>query len=189
MSYNNLGLDTAKGSGTSGYVTRNLSTLPSRGRMVYTPVERKERVVDSGILDHFKRREVEVLIAELREELEEDGVEEDEVERRVEVYRERVRRRGIVRREEGVYPSKEKEEEVERMRKALGISAEYHRGDAFASGDEAEEEDDVPVLRSSWLDRAERSSRDDGVSGGRSYRESRSHRRRSRSSEHRRRRY
>lgn len=93
--YNGIGLTTPRGrsvifftmllnvltavfSGTSGYVTRNLSVL----RHHETPEERasawdvappKHREPDAGILEHERKRKVEVKCMELRDELEEKG--------------------------------------------------------------------------------------------------------------------
>ncbi|PYI22585.1 hypothetical protein BO86DRAFT_392481 [Aspergillus japonicus CBS 114.51] len=84
----NVGLSTPRGSGTSGYVQRNAAFIKPRATgygQPYPPVsgansasERgggpaggfKQRVPDRQILEHDRRRAVEVQVMELREELE-----------------------------------------------------------------------------------------------------------------------
>ncbi|PYI25677.1 hypothetical protein BP00DRAFT_408972 [Aspergillus indologenus CBS 114.80] len=81
----NVGLSTPRGSGTSGYVQRNAAFIKPRATgygQPYPPVsgansasERgggfTQRVPDRQILEHDRRRAVEVRVMELREELEE----------------------------------------------------------------------------------------------------------------------
>ncbi|KAJ3158390.1 RNA-splicing factor [Geranomyces michiganensis] len=92
MSYNGIGLSTARGSGTNGYVQRNLSTLRPRERIRDQPVidDRPPpiRKANKEILDHQKKREVELKCAVLQDELEAQGeLSEDEVEARVDALR------------------------------------------------------------------------------------------------------
>lgn len=74
----NVGLTTPRGSGTSGYVQRNLSTL--RPRDIAQPYPRdvdslkhRQRQPDKEILEHDRKREVEVKVFELRDRLEDEG--------------------------------------------------------------------------------------------------------------------
>jgi hypothetical protein len=74
----NVGLSTPRGSGTSGYVQKNLAHLRPRDRAApYTTEENlrqyKQRQPDKGILEHDRKREVEVKVFELRDQLEEEG--------------------------------------------------------------------------------------------------------------------
>lgn len=114
MSYNGIGLPTPRGTGTSGYVQRNMSalnpTMQSR-RGVYggrQEMEGKnqhresqfhrsnyvERKVDSAILEHEQKRAIEVECMVLRDELEEqEGIEAEEIERRVDELRSRLKAR------------------------------------------------------------------------------------------------
>ncbi|KAH9077408.1 hypothetical protein EDB83DRAFT_1706187 [Lactarius deliciosus] len=73
--YNGIGLTTPRGSGTNGYVVRNLSAVRSRD----TPHDRanawdaappKHREPDKEILEHERKRKVEVKCLELQLELE-----------------------------------------------------------------------------------------------------------------------
>lgn len=81
MSYNGVGLLTPRGSGTSGYVQRNLSYVRARNAYM-TPVpifteDQMARPVNKKpckeILDHDRRRQVEVQLLAYREELEKKG--------------------------------------------------------------------------------------------------------------------
>ncbi|AGO13615.1 AaceriAGL263Wp [[Ashbya] aceris (nom. inval.)] len=97
MSYNGIGLKTAKGSSTSGHIQRSLAdnqagnvknfssrTEESKGRVARASRERK---LDGSMAAHAGRREVEVRVSELRDELEDAGVEEAEIERQCEQLR------------------------------------------------------------------------------------------------------
>lgn len=76
----NVGLSTPRGSGTSGYVQRNLAHLKPRDRDRGAPyaardIEKhhRQRQPDQGILEHERKREVEVKVFELRDRLEDEG--------------------------------------------------------------------------------------------------------------------
>lgn len=109
--YNNVGLTTPRGSGTSGYIQRNLSAL--RPRDPLPPRDRdggygdrsssvKHRQPDASILEHEKKRRVENKCVELQLELEEEGkLGEEEIETRVAALREKLLKEGGVARERG----------------------------------------------------------------------------------------
>lgn len=122
MSYNGIGLPTPRGTGTSGYVQRNMSALnpatqsqrgvyswrqelEHRSRRSETGFQRDnyvERKVDEGILEHERKRAIEVECMALRDELEEtDGIAEEEIERRVDELRARLKARADDERELG----------------------------------------------------------------------------------------
>lgn len=77
----NVGLSTPRGSGTSGYVQRNLSNLRPRDNAAPYPTSRSEiddlklrqRQPDKEIIEHERKREIEVKVFELRDRLEEEG--------------------------------------------------------------------------------------------------------------------
>lgn len=74
----NVGLSTPRGSGTSGYVQRNLSHLKPRDAAApYTKdpelLRHRQRQPDKEILEHDRKREIEVKVFELRDKLEEEG--------------------------------------------------------------------------------------------------------------------
>ncbi|KAK2852127.1 hypothetical protein FQN49_005344 [Arthroderma sp. PD_2] len=80
----NVGLTTPRGSGTSGYVQRNLSLLKPRDPSYGAPPAQygesgnndagfKQRQPDKQILEHDRRRAIEVQIIEERDRLEEEN--------------------------------------------------------------------------------------------------------------------
>lgn len=89
----NVGLSTPRGSGTSGYVQRNLSLLKTRDQSYGQPYPDPKKDIprqhkpDQEILDHDRKREVEVKVFDLRDRLEEEGVDEDEIDERCEELR------------------------------------------------------------------------------------------------------
>lgn len=75
----NVGLSTPRGSGTSGYVQRNLAHMRPRDNAApYLPrndvdsLRHKQRQPDKGLLEHERKREIEVKVFELRDKLEEE---------------------------------------------------------------------------------------------------------------------
>jgi hypothetical protein len=147
----NVGLSTPRGSGTSGYVQRNLSLLKPRAAGVGVPYSLdsakapKVRKPDQEILNHDRLREIEVQVLELREKLEDDEVDEDKIDEECDQLREKLTKDlekekqqrtaggggGGPRRVDGkglksyqVHELAEaKERESERLRKALGLKA------------------------------------------------------------------
>jgi hypothetical protein len=74
----NVGLSTPRGSGTSGYVQRNLAHMKPRDRAApyhrdLDHLKHRQRQPDKGILEHDRKREIEVKVFELRDQLEEEG--------------------------------------------------------------------------------------------------------------------
>lgn len=144
----NVGLSTPRGSGTSGYVQRNLSLLKPRDAGVGVPYTLdgsnnrggpKTRKPDEDILKHDRLREIEVKVLELRDELEDAGKDDDEIEAETEKLRERLTREMQKSMQTGsrngagsksrlksyqVHELAEaKERESDRLRRALGLKA------------------------------------------------------------------
>lgn len=73
----NVGLSTPRGSGTSGYVQRNLAHMKPRDHAAPYPADldrrHKMRQPDKDILEHDAKREVELKVIELEDKLEEEG--------------------------------------------------------------------------------------------------------------------
>jgi len=76
----NVGLTTPRGSGTSGYVQRNLSHLKPRDNGAGAPynkdfdlLQHRQRQPDKEILEHDRKRQIEVKVFELRDKLEDEG--------------------------------------------------------------------------------------------------------------------
>lgn len=74
----NVGLSTPRGSGTSGHVQRNLAFQKPRDFGAPYPrdldsLRHKQRQPDKGLLEHDRKREVEVKVFALRDQLEDEG--------------------------------------------------------------------------------------------------------------------
>ncbi|KAF4239621.1 hypothetical protein CNMCM6457_008541 [Aspergillus fumigatiaffinis] len=133
----NVGLSTPRGSGTSGYVQRNYAFMKPRNAgygAPYPPVSGanandsnrgfKQRQPDKQILEHDRRRAVEVKVMEERERLEEEN--------------ERIEEEGKGKGEGKVLSEEEIEERCEALRARLlkeMEEEESRRGDAGAGAD------------------------------------------------------
>ncbi|KAI9756966.1 MAG: hypothetical protein M4579_003624 [Chaenotheca gracillima] len=158
----NVGLTTPRGSGTSGYVQRNLSHLKPRDGPYPSPRDaaderhsHRPRKPDEKILDHERRREIEVKVFELRDRLEDEGVDEEEIETRTAALRSKLSPTSSMpppsdvrtddlpgpesetdrrKRTKDLKPhqvhelAKAKIEESEKLRRALGIREDYEEG-------------------------------------------------------------
>ncbi|CAK42287.1 hypothetical protein CBS63078_1024 [Aspergillus niger] len=122
----NVGLSTPRGSGTSGYVQRNFAFMKPRNAgygAPYPPISGsnsadpsdkpfKQRQPDKQILEHDRRRAIEVKVMEERERLEEEN---ERIEEELESKQKKKQKKGgddddDVKKEEG-----EEEEEGERV--------------------------------------------------------------------------
>jgi hypothetical protein len=141
----NVGLNTPRGSGTSGYVQRNLSYIKPRAAGAGAPynpddfAKHKQRQPDAEILEHDRKRRIEVKVFELRDRLEDEGVDEDDIDDQVAEYRKKLEAeegknqgRGTDARGLKGYQvhdlAKAKMEETEKMRRAFKISDNYEEG-------------------------------------------------------------
>ncbi|KAI9711966.1 MAG: RNA-splicing factor [Chrysothrix sp. TS-e1954] len=148
----NVGLSTPRGSGTSGYVQRNLSALKPRQQNTpypqdYDRLKHRQRQPDKEILEHDRRREIEVKVFELRDRLEDEGVDEEEIDDQTSALRNKLEAeraktgpgkanaRGL--KGHQVHELAEaKIEETEKLRKALGIRADYEEGGHWKAQEE-----------------------------------------------------
>lgn len=79
--YNGIGLQTVRGSGTNGYVTRNIAALRHHKDKVDYKSEEELKKLDAQmnkkanaeILDHERKRKVELKCIEMQELMEEQG--------------------------------------------------------------------------------------------------------------------
>ncbi|KAJ2819766.1 hypothetical protein IWW50_005337 [Coemansia erecta] len=147
--YNGIGLSSARGTGTSGHVVKNASSLRpgqrdgTSNRHHYdrdrTP---KSKPLDKGIIDHERRRQVEVQCLELQDELEDQKLGDSEIEARVGELRARLLRdidrveltgtRGRIKPFETTQRAREaKSRENDRMARALRVGEDYAEGAAF----------------------------------------------------------
>ncbi|KAF9008733.1 cwf21 domain-containing protein, partial [Cyathus striatus] len=139
--YNGIGLTTPRGSGTNGYVVRNLSTLrtyqsPQDRAAAWDAAPPKHREPDEAILEHERKRKVEIKCLELQLELEDKGIDEDEIETQVSALREK-----LLANLAAIAPPKKptdthgmaaaKKAELDKMARALGTRNNYQEGEAF----------------------------------------------------------
>ncbi|ESZ97199.1 pre-mRNA-splicing factor CWC21 [Sclerotinia borealis F-4128] len=138
----NVGLTTPRGSGTSGYVQRNLAHIRPRDQIKPYPTDidslrHRQRQPDKEILEHDRKREVEVKVFELRDKLEEEGVDEEEIE----IQEGALRKKLLKEMERGNGPNRKglkmhqvhelaeaKIKQDDKFRSALGISKDYKEG-------------------------------------------------------------
>ncbi|KIY53435.1 cwf21-domain-containing protein, partial [Fistulina hepatica ATCC 64428] len=167
--YNGIGLTTPRGSGTNGYVIRNLSAM--RPHQSESAADRaaawdvappKHREPDQAILEHERLRQVEVKCLELQLQLEDDGVDEDEIADRVDALRTKLvtdSNNAAAKSAKLLKPSDThalaaaKKDEMAKMAAALGVRKDYQEGDAW-NKDKIEEE-----RRARATERAEREER------------------------------
>ncbi|KAG6011959.1 RNA-splicing factor [Claviceps lovelessii] len=140
----NVGLSTPRGSGTSGYVQRNLAHLKPRDHAAPYPkdldsLRHRQRQPDKGILEHDRKRQIEVKVFELRDQLEEEEIDDDEIDKRCDDLRDKLTAQaesgGRVSGPRRTFKEHEVHEmadakikESERLRRALKISPDYEEG-------------------------------------------------------------
>ncbi|CAF1014837.1 unnamed protein product [Rotaria sp. Silwood1] len=93
--YNGIGITTPRGTGTNGYVQRNLSFVPTkRERVEYVKdadMKKLETLIEkkgnSEILEHDKKRRIEVKCMEMRDMMLNNGYDEDVTNQKVQKFR------------------------------------------------------------------------------------------------------
>ena len=134
--YNGIGIKSSRGTGTNGYVTRNLGAVrPARRRRDDSWKDNsrlKKRKPNKDILEHKRKREIEVKVFELRDELEEKGMDEEEIERRCKELRETLKSKVVSTKTNDTHTrAQRKEEENARIKKAFGLNESFVPGRAF----------------------------------------------------------
>ncbi|CAK7208087.1 RNA-splicing factor [Sporothrix eucalyptigena] len=161
----NVGLSTPRGSGTSGYVQRNRAFIRPRDNayggphgnsnprdLLASQQASRLRQPDQGILDHERKRAIEVRVFALRDELEEKGELDDEAidercdELRVKLTEESQRGGGTdgdVRQRFKAHQVHEQARakivESERLRRALRINKDYQEGEHWRRQDDRQQ--------------------------------------------------
>ncbi|KAJ2780705.1 hypothetical protein GGI15_003448 [Coemansia interrupta] len=146
--YNGIGLNTPRGSGTSGHVVRNASALrpgqsggtSRKGERYSRDAAPKSKHIDQGIIEHERKRQVEIKCLELQDKLEDQGLPEDEIEEQVNSYRQKLLKNldsldasggKAIKAFETHKIAEAKSRENKRMASALRIDGEYVEGEAF----------------------------------------------------------
>lgn len=159
--YNGIGLTTPRGSGTNGHVQKNWAfvrqgkkdNINYRTEEDLTKLEAiANRQPNQEILDHERKRKIEVKCAEFEEILEKQGYSLEEVQQKVEIYRSKLLNQGgtkkdIPRDEFGRVAVRETHQIAEaqheknaRLREAFGISEYFVEGSSFDADRKAKEE-------------------------------------------------
>lgn len=157
--YNGIGLETARGSGTNGHVQRNLSfvRLGKKDNEKYrteADLNRAEalnnRQPNEEILEHERKRKMEVKILEFEEILEDQNYTAEEIAAKVQAFREKLlneRKEELPKDEFGRYSVREthqiaaaKHEKNAMLRSAFGISEYFVEGSSFDADRKAKEE-------------------------------------------------
>jgi serine/arginine repetitive matrix protein 2 len=144
MSYNGVGLSSVRGSGTNGYVTTNKAyvrpvnvrhaTSMNAGHNNFDDWDMpKQRQANEEILEHQRKRKIEVKIAELRDAMEDRGYSEIEIEEKCAEVRTALSSKAssAVNGTDSHASAKLKESENDRMKGALGIRSDFVEGEAF----------------------------------------------------------
>uniref|UniRef100_A0A5S6Q2E8 Cwf21 domain-containing protein n=1 Tax=Trichuris muris TaxID=70415 RepID=A0A5S6Q2E8_TRIMR len=152
--YNGIGLPTARGSGTNAYVQRNLAFIAVSTKKVGYRTEddlqrseaRLNKKPNPEILEHERKRKVELKCLELRDLMEGQGYAEEEVEEKVSLYRKLLLEQlaenpadfvieydahGKAVYADGHHKTELMNEKNARLRRALKISDDYVPGAAF----------------------------------------------------------
>merc|ERR1712098_288933 len=158
--YNGIGLQTVRGSGTNGYVQRNLAFVKKHKERVDYKTDDELAKLDQGlnkqpnkeILDHERKRKVELKCMEMQELMEEQGYTDSEVQDKVNMFRkmlmakEGVTDSAIEKDEHGRPMAREthqiaeaNQEKNQRLKDAFGLT-DYVEGSAFDPDSKAKEE-------------------------------------------------
>ncbi|TVY16249.1 Pre-mRNA-splicing factor CWC21 [Lachnellula arida] len=146
----NVGLSTPRGSGTSGYVQRNLAHLRPRDQgkpysTDFDSMKHRQRQPDKEILEHDRKRDIEVKVFELRDRLEDEEVDEEEIETQTEALRRKLTKEserggGQVKKGLKMHQVHElaqaKIKQDDRFRSALGIGRDYEEGSHWKKDEE-----------------------------------------------------
>ncbi|KAI3653307.1 hypothetical protein MP228_001254 [Amoeboaphelidium protococcarum] len=100
--YNGIGLPTPRGTGTSGHVQKNLSNLKPRHSPYHKSIQNaqdsksqivKRDTTNSDLLEHERKRNIELKCVELREQLEDEGtLNEAQIDEQVKQLRAQLKR-------------------------------------------------------------------------------------------------
>jgi serine/arginine repetitive matrix protein 2 len=115
MSYNGIGLKTPRGSGTNGYVRRSLANIrakplaPYAREQAFDKPQTKTRKANPEIMEHDRKRDIEIKCLELQDKLEEEGyllprphkadcrrLDEEEIEKKVQQLRQELTKQAHV---------------------------------------------------------------------------------------------
>ena len=104
--YNGIGLRTARGSGTNGYVQKSLAHVRKDRNLTYFAAQEQEKKraeqqkgtrllkkADPSLLEHERKRQVLVRVLEFEAQLKKEGRDEEEVKKRLADYQKDLMKR------------------------------------------------------------------------------------------------
>ncbi|KRZ51740.1 Exocyst complex component 3 [Trichinella nativa] len=165
--YNGIGLQSARGSGTSGYVQKNLAhVVVSKDKQQYRnedDIKRLESKVtrkpNKELILHERKRKIELKCLEMQDLMTEQNYPEEEIQEKVDKYRALLRKKleeeGDVDDDEEANEKKVKDSHImaqmmqeknDRIRRALNIKKDYVSGAAFKFNEKKAEMAEVASL-------------------------------------------
>lgn len=136
--YNGIGLPTPRGSGTNGYVSRNLAHVKKTKQLKTIIAAKSDKIVEKTpnfeLIIHQKKREIESKCLKLRRRLEDDGWRSEKIEEEIIYYRKK-KLRELERTSE--------EEHGDRLKRSFGINKEYVDGSAVTQMKKREQDHNV----------------------------------------------
>ena len=161
--YNGIGLATPRGTGTNGYVQKNWSHVKRKSNVDYRNEQKrvdsmgppKARKPNKEILEHERKRKVELRIAEFEEAMEEQGYSEEEIERETAALREKMLTEELKAKEEASAKrptethqiAARKAKELDNLASALGVGRDSRPGDSFNAEIQAERNEREKIQR------------------------------------------
>ncbi|KRY39461.1 Exocyst complex component 3 [Trichinella spiralis] len=170
--YNGIGLQTARGSGTSGYVQKNLAhVVVSKDKQQYRnedDIKRLESKVtrkpNKELILHERKRKIELKCLEMQDLMTEQNYPEEEIQEKVDKYRALLRKKleeeGDVDDDEEANEKKVKDSHImaqmmqeknDRIRRALNIKKDYVSGAAFKFNEKKAEMAEVASLNKNFV--------------------------------------
>jgi len=144
--YNGIGLTTPRGSGTNGYVQRNLGALPKRIKVDYQKDNEKNRASldlqrkpNTEILEHERRRQIEIKVEMLKDTMIAKNFSEDEIEERAAKLRQELLSEKSKKEEQSIEKNLQethqyslaKEKHNAKLKEAFAIADNHVEGVAF----------------------------------------------------------
>lgn len=145
--YNGIGLATPRGTGTNGYVQKNWSHVKRKSNVDYRNEQKrvdamgppKARKPNQEILEHERKRKVELRIAEFEDAMEEQGYSEEEIARETAALRDKMLVEELRAKEDADTKrpmethqiAEKKAKELEKFASALGVGRDSRPGDSF----------------------------------------------------------
>ena len=145
--YGNIGLPTAKGSGTSGYVQKSLAYVNKKRyesgnykeilqKFKDNPAPIKRRA-NKEIIEHELKHKIEAELYDIAEEVKKEGKSEEEIEKIIKEKRKELydnmnkNRNELIDTKETHQQSQLKDEQMDNIKRALGVKNDYVLGAAF----------------------------------------------------------